>query len=343
MEKNSNDIKNMCINDRYRYFGNTDQAYSVKRYLIDEGKAHGTTVYEVKTGGGLVYKVMPDNGLDIAELSYKGININYLSKNNFNSPYAADFTHSFPAGMLYTCGLLSTGGANLDGDILNPTHGRYNRLPADRVSGKILQENVIEVSGRVQETELFGHSLMVNRTISSEVGSSEVVISDELTNCTPKDEEFMVLYHMNFGYPFLSKDLQVVMPEGTCVRARSEEEAIGLGKQYEFSGPIDGCKEQVFFYKVPADKDGYSKVRLINNALQIGAEISWTNDTLCNLVQWKCMRSGEYVLGIEPSNTYIMGRKGERENGTIGTIKAFETIKMQVKLRFFDLSNLTQN
>ena len=44
MEKNSNDIKNMCINDRYRYFGNTDQAYSVKRYLIDEGKAHGTAL-----------------------------------------------------------------------------------------------------------------------------------------------------------------------------------------------------------------------------------------------------------------------------------------------------------
>ena len=49
------------------------------------------------------------------------------------------------------------------------------------------------------------------------------------------------------------------------------------------------------------------------------------------------MRSGEYVLGIEPSNSYIMGRAAERENGTIGHLAPFESRRMEVRLRFYPL------
>ena len=49
------------------------------------------------------------------------------------------------------------------------------------------------------------------------------------------------------------------------------------------------------------------------------------------------MRSGEYVLGIEPTNSYVMGRTKERENGTIGLLPAFESVKMHIELEFYDL------
>ena len=77
----------------------------------------------------------------------------------------------------------------------------------------------------------------------------------------------------------------------------------------------------------------------IRNLGTIGGNVAHGSpaaDTLPVLAQWKCMRSGEYVLGIEPTNSYIMGRSAERENGTIGMLQPFETRRMQVTLRFFD-------
>ena len=97
---------------------------------------------------------------------------------------------------------------------------------------------------------------------------------------------------------------------------------------------MDGAAEQVFFHEPPAG-DGW--VCLENPELGFGARVSWSQDTLPVLAQWKCMRSGEYVLGIEPSNGYIKGRAGERENGTIGRIGPFETREMEIRLAFYDL------
>lgn len=46
------------------------------------------------------------------------------------------------------------------------------------------------------------------------------------------------------------------------------------------------------------------------------------------------MASGDYVLGLEPTNCYIMGRSEERKNGTLPVLKAFETITNRVQFDF---------
>lgn len=334
-------LQKMPVADRLRRVGSTDQLYSVTRVTVDEGKARGTAMYQVKTGGGLSYEVTADNGLDIGCLSYRGVNVSFLAKNGYVSPYGShpfeeDFTHTFTGGMLYTCGLLSTGPANRDADgVWQPLHGRYHNLSADQCFGRVADHAVIEVGGRIQETRLFGHSLEVRRTITSPVGSGELTVTDILTNNTPAPMEYMLLYHMNFGYPFLTGELEMELPEGTVTKSRTEEAAKGLGRERTFQEPVDGLEEQVFFHLVP-EEEGLGRVRLYNPTLGFGAEVTWTKDTLPIMAQWKCMRSGEYVLGIEPTNSYVMGRSAERENGTIGLLQPFESKRMQVTLRFFD-------
>ncbi len=49
------------------------------------------------------------------------------------------------------------------------------------------------------------------------------------------------------------------------------------------------------------------------------------------------MRSGDYALGIEPANMYIMGRQAERVNGTLPRIAPFEKLTFRLKLSFYDL------
>jgi hypothetical protein len=52
----------------------------------------------------------------------------------------------------------------------------------------------------------------------------------------------------------------------------------------------------------------------------IAAELRWNTDPLPVFAQWKSMVSGDYVLGLEPSNCYIKGRNAERDIKNIGWI-----------------------
>ena len=48
----------------YRYVGNEEQLYGVRRVTLEEGNARGVELYQVSTAGGLEFDVIPDSGLD---------------------------------------------------------------------------------------------------------------------------------------------------------------------------------------------------------------------------------------------------------------------------------------
>ncbi len=335
------DWKNRSYPDRYRLAGHPDQLYSVTRLTAEEGPARGVSFYAVDTGGGLQFCAMADHALDIARLSFRGVNLSFLSKNGFVAPSKEipvenEFLHTFPGGMLYTCGLWSAGPAGRDeAGVWQPLHGRFHSLPADQCAAHT-KNDLIEISGRIRETRLFGQALEVRRTISAPVGGTELVITDVLENQTPEPADYMLLYHMNFGYPFLTPELKFILPQGTKTSPRYPEMAKGIPALAEFTEPVDGAEEEVFFHEIPSE-DGFGEVRLEQPALGFGVRIRYGLDTLPHLAQWKCMRSGEYVLGIEPTNSYISGRAEEQKKGTIGKIGPFEQKTMQVRLECYDL------
>ena len=193
------------------------QMYTLRRVEIAEGKAKGVSVIEVATAGGLQVDILPDSGLDIGQVRYKGTNVTFISKNGYDSPasimpYETEFLHTFPGGMLYTCGLRSTGGAHRDGDEWHPRHGRYHSLMAEHICTDV-EDDVIVIKGTMRETALFGYNLVLKRTIRIPVFGAEVTVSDELTNMAPQDEEYALLYHCNFGYPLISEKAHVELPE----------------------------------------------------------------------------------------------------------------------------------
>ena len=124
------------------YLCHPQQMYTLRRLTIAEGKAKGTGIIEVCTADGLQVDILPDAGLDIGQVRYKGTNISFISKNGYDSPasvmpYETEFLNTFPGGMLYTCGLRSTGGAHRDGDEWHPLHGRYHSLAAEHISAEL--------------------------------------------------------------------------------------------------------------------------------------------------------------------------------------------------------------
>ena len=66
--------------------------------------------------------------------------------------------------------------------------------------------------------------------------------------------------------------------------------------------------------------------------------LRWSGETLPILAEWRSMAAGDYALGLEPANNYIMGRHDERENGTLPVLKAFESITNTVKIEFKTVS-----
>lgn len=316
------------------YIGNPDQLASIRRVDLAEGKAKGTSVIEIRTAGGLEMDILPDAGLDIGQCRYRGINMSWMSKNGYDSPavispHETEFVNTFPGGLLYTCGLRSAGPANRDGDEWHPLHGRYHSLAAERVSTERTDDEFV-IRGTVRETALFGHALEVIREIRIPVHGSSVTVSDTVSNQTPRDEEYMHIYHCNFGYPLLSENAELVLPPDRETIPRTPFAAAGMDRQCAFDKPVPGEEERVFFQVMKGDH----KAELRNSVLGIHMSISWSGDTLPILSEWRSMASGDYVLGLEPTNCYIMGRHDERENGTLPVLKAFETICNTVKIEF---------
>ena len=114
------------------------------------------------------------------------------------------------------------------------------------------------------------------------------------------------------GYPLLSEKARLILPEERETIPRTEFARTGLGRECGFDKPVDGEEERVFFQKMKKE----FRAKLENPEFGINMTISWSGDTLPILSQWRSMASGDYVLGLEPTNCYIMGRHDERENGT---------------------------
>lgn len=317
---------------RSGYVCHPQQLYTLRRVTVSEGKAKGTTIIEVSTAGGLQVDILPDSGMDIGQVRYKGTNVSFISKNGYDSPaaimhYETEFLNTFPGGMLYTCGLRSTGGAHRDGGEWHPLHGRYHSLMAEHISTEVENDTIL-IKGTMRETALFGHCLELKRTIRIPVFGSEVTVSDTVTNLTPKDEEYALLYHCNFGFPFISEKAHVELPEKRKTTPRTPFAATGLGRECTFDAPVAGEEERVFFHEnMPHE------AALVNESLGIRMNLTWS-ETLPILAHWRSMASGDYVCGLEPTNCYIMGRGPERENGTLPVLKAFETVKTEIKIHF---------
>ena len=326
----------MELSKLYRYIGNSEQLYGIRRVILDEGNARGIAVYEVKTACGLELEILPDTGLDIGHLSYKGVNISYTTKNGYDSParfqpMPGNFGRYFPGGMLYTCGLLSAGPENTDTKDggFQPLHGRIHGQSARGVFGYIDGENIV-AGGELIETEQNGSNFSLRRKYTIPVWGSELTIEDEITNLRPEPMEYMMLYHMNFGYPMLSESAELELPEARKVTPRTPYAERGLSKHCEFSEPIDGEEEQVYFHEM--DSELLASAVLKNPELGLRAEVSWSLGTLPILAEWKNMKSGDYVLGLEPSSCFIMGRERERREGRLKMVEGFGTVKNCVKL-----------
>ena len=322
--------------------GNLEQAAYVRRAVLTEGKAAGMKVIDAANAAGLSLTLAESRCLDIERLSYRGINMGFLSKAGLVSPQnlasvQGEFPKHFPGGMLYTCGLNNIGQpSEKDGNTL-PPHGTIGMTPAENVFAEVdWAAGEVAIRGTMRAAELFGGNLTLCRTISLNIFENEIKIHDTLANEGFTDEDILLLYHFNFGYPMLSEELTLHI-DGQSVEPRDSVAEAGKDRWNAFEAPTPGRPEEVFYHDPKAGRGGMVYVKLENSKLRIGAKLSFNKNELPRLIEWKSMMSGDYALGIEPATARVEGYATEKQAGRVITIKPGEKREFDLSLSFFDI------
>ena len=130
----------------------------------------------------------------------------------------------------------------------------------------------------------------------------------------------LLLHHINLGFPVVAPESELLLPPGT---ATTPDEPTWR------RGAAPGAPTQVFVHRLPADAAGRAHLALVNRAFDggrgIGVAISFTRDAFPLLWQWRNLQPGEYVMGLEPSNAQVGGRRATREAGTLRVLAPGET------------------
>ncbi len=333
--------KNYTKNDIEKNTGNLNQVGGTRHYQLTEGYSKGTRAIDVNTGSGFSFTILPDRGLDISLASYRGINLVYQTPNGEANPAffntsGSEWLRTFFAGLLTTCGLTNIGAPVKDNGEELGLHGRYSNTPASKVcdlSHWKKDEYLINISGEILDSILFGSKLKLHRNISSSIGISSFIIHDTVENYGVDDSPFTILYHINAGFPLLAEGSRLI------VSSEHMEPYDGISEKNIQShnrilSPQGLTEELNYLHKMKSDREGYGYAAVINDNLLdgIGLYIKFKTDTLPYLSVWKMMGDVDYVAAIEPCNVKCENRKTLRENGLLPYLKKNRSISTEVEI-----------
>ena len=332
--------------DLLRRTGDMSQLAGAQPVELVEGNERGVRAVNLYNAAGLEMTIVPDRGMAVTRLSYRGIPLPLISAVGivhpaFAEPRGLGWLRTWPAGFLTTCGLTQVGSPCQDGGEELGQHGRIAQTPARQVSwGAEWQGDqfVLWVEGKVRETAVFGENLLLHRRIWTTLDSSTFWVEDQVENQGFSPAAHMFLQHINLGFPLVDETTCLELPAHTT-QPRDEEARLGLAKCCEFSAPVSGYQEQVFYHDLQPDAGGLVELRLVNPALAggsgLGVGLRYAKADYPIFVEWKMMGEGLYVVGLEPANCHVGGRCQEREMGSLPTLAPQEKRNYRLEVQLF--------
>ncbi len=327
------------------YVGNSLQTKGVEQYVLQNGKGNGMRFLYVRNGLGLQAWISLDRAGDISRLTFKGDNFGFFSPCGYVAPQYYDkegvgFLKSFTAGFFTTCGLTAVGSPCVDDGEELPLHGTVSHIPAD-VIGIEETKDELKIKLKLIDGIIFGRKLVLNREYIFSYTENTILLNDIVTNQGENESPYMIMYHCNMGYPLLSENSVIKIPNSK-ITARNEESQKHIEDALKPEIPQANFQEQCFYYDV-IEKNAIAKAGLYNNDINKGVVMGFDKKELPCFTEWKMMGKTDYVLGLEPGNCTPDGRDVLRKNGTLKFLKPEESGETSVLFKFVENSEQFEN
>jgi hypothetical protein len=331
--------------------------WSVAKKTLRGGRRDGVDLVQVHNGA-LAFSIVPTRGMGIWKGQFGADAIGWGSpiRDGPVHPALVNLMNWGGLGwlegfdeLLARCGL-ETSGAPFevkrvlpDGSESHTTstlHGKVANLPAHFVVVHIAEEPpyAITVEGHVDEAKLFGPRLRMVARVTTTPGSHRLVVRDEVTNLGDSPAEIQMLYHWNFGPPYLEDGARLVAPMRT-IAPRDARAAEGMGGYDVYGGPEPGFAEQVYFCELLGQGGaGRTLAMLRNRAGDKAVVLRFRTDQLPAFTLWKCTRGPHegYVTGLEPATNYPNPTPVEKARGRVVPLGPGQTFVAKTVLEVYN-------
>jgi hypothetical protein len=329
--------------------------WSVRSARLVGGKQEGVDLITVDNGK-LRFAVIPTRGMSVLKVEMGAVRLGWDSPVkevvhpkfiNLQSRGGLGWLEGFNE-WLVRCGLEFAGHPGKDKFINNvgdeaemdlTLHGKIGNIPASEVEVTVDREAPyrIRIRGRVDERMFYGPKLQLWTVISTEPGSSEFRIEDEVTNLGAFDQEFQVIYHANHGPPLLEAGSRFrgAIKRVTPFNAHAAE---SVNTFTEYSGPVKGFIEQVYCLEPYADERGQTMILLQNAGGNRGVSMQFDINQLPYVTLWKNCNALEegYVTGLEPGTGFPYNRRIERKAGRVPKLAPGQTRRFTLQVALHD-------
>jgi len=328
---------------------------SVRKRVLRGGPGDGVEVVEVDNGG-LSFTVLATRGMGIWRGQYHGLDLGWQAPvPGPVHPYLVNQQDRGKLGWLtgfdeaiVRCGLDSNGAPTTDvvpnnmgipSEVELTLHGRIANIPASRLEVQVVPGDPprLVVLGDVYESALFYPGFHLHAEIGTECGSNAFTICDTVTNLRAAPAEFELLYHCNFGPPFLEEGSRLQVP-ARLVAPRDARAVEGVATYAEYLAPTAGYVEQVYWYEPLARADGRTVALLHSADAGRGVAVRFDTGQLPAFSQWKntAAVSDGYVTGLEPGTDYPNSKTFEREQGRLMSLDSGAAHRVDLTIEAHD-------
>jgi hypothetical protein len=268
--------------------------------------------YRITVAGGVSVEVLPERGLDLGSLWFANYPVAWRSPLEIRGanadPAGEGWIGRFGGGMLVTCGLDNIGPAR-EGMGL---HGSHHSTAAVDLSVRRTADAGVTIEGIVDSAKVFGRQVYLYRRIAVAADHGELNVSDRVVNEGTTPAAVPILYHLNFGAPFLTPSAQI---EVAADRHTPREEISTRFDWTTYPEPTTDVVEAVWEHtQLVADENGNARARVRSDALGLTATITWNARALPRCLEWLYPTVKGWALGIEPANAPIFGSERTAPN-----------------------------
>ncbi|WP_165222075.1 aldose 1-epimerase family protein [Aquisphaera insulae] len=318
-----------------------DRRISIRKRRLRGGRREGVDLIEVDNGR-LSFAVIPTRGMGIWKGSCDGDRLGWDSPVT-DGPVNPAFVNLAAAGglgwldgfdeLLVRCGLAWNGAPfevkdrkpdGSESNTIHNLHGKVANIPASYVAVHVAEEPPYEivVEGHVTEAHLFGPQVRMVARTSTPPGSNRLTVRDEFVNLKDQPVDLQVLYHWNFGFPFLQEDSRFAAPIRTMT-PRDPRAVEGLEGYEVYGPPRPGYAEQVYFHELMTHPSGPEAGRTMAMLRNRGGDkavvLRYRTDELPCFTLWKNTAGARdgYVTGLEPATNYPNPLPFEKARGRV--------------------------